>query len=105
MVNIGRWPLGTLSGSTGGNPGALPWSAQRYDTQLEGMMRWLAALRRGSRIPVGFMATNAMPLHSEGRQTTCPPGYTEYLCLGAHSAAGQRHSPHGGDGLKTRSKL
>jgi len=78
MVNIGRWPLGTLSGSTGGNPGALPWSAQRYDTQLEGMMRWLAALRRGSRIPVGFMATNAMPLHSEGRQTTCPPGYTEY---------------------------
>lgn len=78
IANIGRWPLGTLAGSTGGNPGALPWSAQRYGAQLEGLMRWLAALRHGSGIPVGFISTNAMPLHSEGRQTSCPPGYTEY---------------------------
>ena len=78
VVNIGRWPLGTLRGSTGGNPGNLPWSVSRYAAQLSGLLAWLAALREASSVPVAFMATNAMPLHAAQRQTHCPPGYTEY---------------------------
>ena len=78
IANIGRWPLGVTKPSNGGNPGHLPWTANKYTTAIESLTRWLAALRGASSLPVALMSTNPMPLHAKGSQTSCPPVNSEY---------------------------